>query len=364
VNKQQVIAPVDINLELSAKKTTVERRVMFRFADSALAKQLPSDAPLTPHSSAAQQNNTDQLSTNAATSGAAVGVADNLTVNTDADGHRLAIRPSMFNIIRTFRSTIDFSHDVEQYFFNRYGAVYRNQLFFLIFLRVDKQSAIQNYLTELLTKTFLPQIEDIIIQKFHGFVNGIYFICSVTFKRIFKIIGIDSFRVETIDEVETPIIKSSLQLIGLCKDLCIVGHAIPVHQEDFIVIMETMLDKYYEKCLVRYESLQAVESGNFQQNQIQSPGNEQQRILSASWLDNEEIVKLLRKNTHLTAELLGETATEVDRSYNDMLSKKEMRLEIQMQRERSVFRSEMIFDQTKLQTIASIRSSLVCVYTR
>lgn len=174
--------------------------------------------------------------------------------------------------------------------------------------------------------------------------------------------GIDSFRVETIDDAPVPILKSSLQLIGLCKDLCLVGHAIPVHQEDFVGIMETMLGKYYEKCLVRYESLLIVESATYFQSASLSPGSEEQlqRILSAQWLDNEEIVKLLCKNTYLPAESATINAPSVDRSLNDMLAKKETLIEIQMQKERSLFRSEMIFDQAKLQMIASLRSSLVC----
>lgn len=111
MDKQHVIAPVDINLELAIKKQTaaMERRILFRFADSSLAQQMPSNGRLIKDD---QQQGGQQT-------GAVVGVVDSLTVNTDADGHSLVIKPSVFNIIRTFRPTMDFSHDVEHYFFNR-----------------------------------------------------------------------------------------------------------------------------------------------------------------------------------------------------------------------------------------------------
>ena len=39
--------------------------------------------------------------------------------------------------------------------------------------RIDKKSDLDAYLHEKLTKKYLPQIEDLVAQKFHSFVNGI-----------------------------------------------------------------------------------------------------------------------------------------------------------------------------------------------
>ncbi|KAJ3231212.1 hypothetical protein HDU78_007836, partial [Chytriomyces hyalinus] len=66
----------------------------------------------------------------------------------------------------------------------------------------------------------------------------------------------------------------------------------PVHQIEFIRMIEMVLVKYYEKILSRYRSLMAGEQLH---EDYQGVG-----IISAGWACEDDIVQLLLKNTYFT----------------------------------------------------------------
>ena len=94
---------------------------------------------------------------------------------------------------------------------------------------------------EALTENLLPQLEDLVAQRFHGYVNGS-----------------DAFRVEYVDSSTRPVFRSAAQLVDLIKDFCVLVHNIPINQQEFISVIEILLTKYFEKCQARFRSLSFV----------------------------------------------------------------------------------------------------------
>lgn len=84
--------------------------------------------------------------------------------------------------------------------------------------------------------------------------------------------------------------------------------------------------------------------------------DDNERILSGNWIENEEIKQLLKQ--YLSA------VKNNNKNDFDMLSRKETLLEYQLQNDRSIHRSELLFDTQKLEIISSLCTSLVrCILT-
>lgn len=89
--------------------------------------------------------------------GAAAGVVDKLSISNDIKGHTQLVHPRIFNISAVFQPTYEFIQQVQQFFQ----------------IRLDKKSEIYDYLNDLILKCYYPQVEDIVVQHFHEYVNGI-----------------------------------------------------------------------------------------------------------------------------------------------------------------------------------------------
>lgn len=117
---------------------------------------------------------------------------------------------------------------------------------------------------------------------------------------------------------------------------------IPIHEEQCVKILDTMLTKFYDKCLGKYR------------NSVHSDGTNvnDAGVLSATWVANERIVGSMRKSTYLL------DADEFDSGMNDQLSKQETKIFIELSQQRSFHRSELIFDSRKIDFLANLRTSL------
>ncbi len=71
-------------------------------------------------------------------------------------GHRLLIRPTIFNIPVTFKPLYRFIQKVEEHYI----------------ARQEKKSEIRAFLDDYLLRFFLPQVEDAAVTRFRECVNG------------------------------------------------------------------------------------------------------------------------------------------------------------------------------------------------
>ncbi|KAJ3217398.1 hypothetical protein HDU67_007981 [Dinochytrium kinnereticum] len=215
--------------------------------------------------------------------GLSIGIIDKYA-NVVAAGHRLLVRPDPYNVLLAFKPTIAFSEKIETSIEFRSGN-------FKIFLE------------EFILNVFLPQMEERVLEYFHNFVNGS-----------------DAFLTETSPDIAGyPLLKSSIALIVLIQGMCRTLYAIPVHQNEFIKMIEMVLVKYYEKCLNRFRALM---SGDQTGREYEGVG-----IISADTRPRNQSIVITK--------------------------------EMKLKKERSFHRNELIFEPRKLKALASMHYSLV-----
>ncbi|KAJ3293376.1 hypothetical protein HDU79_000412 [Rhizoclosmatium sp. JEL0117] len=240
-------------------------------------------------------------------SAAATGIVDKYA-NVATTGHKLLISPDPYNVLIAFKPTMSFVQKIEMMISQKAGQ-------FTIFL------------DDFILSVFLPSMEERVLEYFHEFVNGT-----------------ESFVTDTNqDTAPLPLIKSVLALTALIQAMCRTLFIMPVHQLEFIKMIEMVLVKFYEKILSRYRSLMAGEQLH---EDYQGVG-----IISAGWACEDEVVQLLLKNTYF---LPGIPNLEV----NKTLAESETCAEMQFKKERSFSRRELIFDSRTLQAIAHMHYSI------
>lgn len=129
--------------------------------------------------------------------------------------------------------------------------------------RIDSKPEICQYLEDILMRNFFPQIEDVVIQRFHEAVNGTWLVFPV--HCIHSRLAADSFRIEKIHRFERPLLRVRpfyilciltvqcvVSLSDLITDLLLAVHRIPIRQEQCIKIMDTILEKFFDKCITKY----------------------------------------------------------------------------------------------------------------
>ncbi|KAJ3350234.1 hypothetical protein HDU83_009804 [Entophlyctis luteolus] len=250
------------------------------------------------------------------------GVVDKYAT-TESTGHRLLIRPDPYNVLIAFKPTMNFVERME----NAISFKHVKCQQYLMLITLNRTGKFSVFLNDFILNVFLPSMEEKVLEYFHNFVNGT-----------------EAFISEYNPEISPfPLMKSVVHVIALIHAMCRTLYAMPVHQLEFIRMIEMVLVKFYEKILAKYKSLFAGEISNEDYNGV--------GVLSAGWACEEEIVQLLLKNTYF---LPGTPDAEV----NKALLECETYAEIKYKKGRSFSRGEMIFDLRTLRQIAHMHHSL------
>ncbi|KAJ3335656.1 hypothetical protein HDU93_004770 [Gonapodya sp. JEL0774] len=255
-------------------------------------------------------------------------VADKFASRKEPSGHQLLIRPDGRRVLVAFRPTIQFME--------RIGG--------LVLVKSQEGSDFRMFLDDFILNVFLPKQEDTILQFFQEFINDE-----------------DAFGVELNTELSSfPLIKSAIALIVLVQGLCRTLHRIPAHREEFVNMIEMILKRYHDKCqclsiflhqftpndiILDAQALLSTESTSGEQF-------DQMPILSAVWAEDQGLVEILSRNTNFLNQ------DDDDTSLNETLSEQELNLEMKLKKERSIHRSELIFDHKRLWAVANLHFSM------
>ncbi len=84
-----------------------------------------------------------------------------------------------------------------------------------------------------------------------------------------------------------------LAMHGICRTL----HTMPVHSDELIKFLDTLLRRYYEKTLARFRSLLVSDDATETEEEQEQEANS---VLSVAWAIDPDITSNLRKNTYLS----------------------------------------------------------------
>ncbi|KAJ3012377.1 UNVERIFIED_CONTAM: hypothetical protein HDU68_001241 [Siphonaria sp. JEL0065] len=239
---------------------------------------------------------------------ATTGIVDKYA-NVVSTGHRLLISPDPYNVLIAFKPTMSFVTKIEN------------------MVSGKKAGKFTIFLDDFILSVFLPSMEERVLEYFHEFVNGT-----------------ESFVTDHNQDVAPlPLVKSVVALTVLIQAMCRTLFIMPVHQSEFIKMVEMTLVKFYEKILARYRSLMAGEQLH---EDYQGVG-----IISAGWACEDEVVQLLLKNTYFLPGIPNPIV-------NKVLAESETFAEMNFKKERSFDRRELIFDSRTLQAVAHMHYSI------
>ncbi|KAH9245148.1 hypothetical protein BASA81_017370 [Batrachochytrium salamandrivorans] len=225
---------------------------------------------------------------------------------------KLLIRPEASNILIVFKPTLQFTNKLE----NAVGI---------------SPGVFHEFLEDFVLNVFLPQMHDQISDFYHNFINGI-----------------DSFQTEQLPEPSLPLLKSVIALGYLLQSMCRISQTIPIHKEEFLKSLETILERFHEKCIGRFRALIATEK----------LGADHSGILTGSiaytWAKNENVLELMSQNSLLSDIRDSDSQLEM----NQLACQKETILEMKLKGERSFHRSELIFEPRRLQGLAYLHYSM------
>jgi len=229
-------------------------------------------------------------------------------------GHKLLLPPDSRRVLAIFKPTCDFMEKMENIV-----SISKGQ---------DDISDFRVFLDDFICNIFLPQMEEKVMEYFHLYISGE-----------------DEFQAELNESLYPwPLLKSSVACVIITKGLCTTINDVPIHQEKFIYMIETIINKYYEKCVLRFKSLLSCD---------QSITNNDQTICS-KWIQEEEIIQLLSQNSNL----LNRSDLNINKNLDGKLAKEELNIELGLKQDRSFERGELIFDYNKLEALANLNHSL------
>ncbi|ORX76849.1 hypothetical protein BCR32DRAFT_69784 [Anaeromyces robustus] len=229
-------------------------------------------------------------------------------------GHKLLLPPDSRRVLAIFKPTCDFMEKMENIV-----SISKGQ---------DDISDFRVFLDDFICNIFLPQMEEKVMEYFHLYISGE-----------------DEFQAELNESLYPwPLLKSSVACVVITKGLCTTINDVPIHQEKFIYMIETIINKYYEKCRLRFNSLLSCD---------QTITNNDQTICS-KWIKEEEIIQLLSQNSNL----LNRSDLNINKDLDGKLAKEELNIELGLKEDRSFERGELIFDYNKLEALANLNHSL------
>ncbi|KAI9204105.1 Sec8 exocyst complex component-specific domain-containing protein [Polychytrium aggregatum] len=229
-----------------------------------------------------------------------------------ATGHRMLVhQPDAYNILAVFGPTCEFIINVEG---SPKLSVFK-----------CKFSGFIPFMDDFIMEDFMPQIEQRVLDYYNQYVNGS-----------------DAFQTEYCCELSGyPLLKSGIALVVLIHEMCRSLLELPVHQDEFVKMIEILIIRYYEKCCGRFRGIMSQDGVAL---------DRPTEILTANWAQHEDLVHILIQNTYF---LKG----PVNKDVNEKLGQMEIILEQQLKSERSLYQPELIFDLRKIQSIAHLHHS-------
>lgn len=216
--------------------------------------------------------------------------------NVIQSGHKVLITPSSANILVSFKPTIEFMRDMEKSI-------------------SMKLSNFKIFLDDFIFNVYLPQVEEQVSVYHYANINGI-----------------DAFQADRNPDANYPLIRSALCMILAMHGICRTIKCMPVHANELLKFLDTMIVKYYDRCSNRFHSLLVADESS-----SDTPNEQETTVLSFGWACSPEIRDILDANTYLYD-------SEIDLEINKSLNAKETIAEISKKGERSFHRLELFLD--------------------
>lgn len=302
ITRTVAVGEIKMDLKSNSKATksgqSNKHKVSFRFADASAATNVSSSV------------------INFMSEGNAAGVVDSLSTASEVTGLKLIVKPTILNLPVIIKPTVEFVDDIETIYFPGKKGV---------------PNDISLMLNSCLLKKFLPQLEDNVVQRFHESVNAI-----------------DSFRIQEVDDGINSIslMKCCVLLVELLKDLCFAVYKVPIHQNEFIDLIETMMEKFVEKVAMRFNACCT-------ETYLDEKGDEcHSEIFSKSLINDEAFRKTLDHR------LLSSRRNDSDFNEVDDISKALYQLELKALNGKPLKKTSLISDKRNLEFLSQLRASL------
>ncbi|KAJ2992926.1 hypothetical protein HDV02_002743 [Globomyces sp. JEL0801] len=219
--------------------------------------------------------------------------------------HKILINPTPSNIIIAYKPAMEFVSNMELSVASKLGNF-------------------KAFLDEFIFNTYFPRIQDQILAYYQVHINGV-----------------DAFQADRIPEAPYPLVKSAMSVILATHGILRTIWCMPVHQNELIKFLESLLLKYYDKCFQRFRCndfflMLDLFSGDDTVSETESNSS---TVLSVQWAMDPEISDVISDITHFSA-------------------KKETLVELKKKGERSFHRSELLLDPKKMQSLAHLLYSL------
>ncbi|KAI8894398.1 Sec8 exocyst complex component-specific domain-containing protein [Globomyces pollinis-pini] len=231
--------------------------------------------------------------------------------------HKILINPTPSNIIIAYKPAMEFVSNMELSVASKLGNF-------------------KAFLDEFIFNTYFPRIQDQILAYYQVHINGV-----------------DAFQADRIPEAPYPLVKSAMSVILATHGILRTIWCMPVHQNELIKFLESLLLKYYDKCFQRFRCndfflMLDLFSGDDTVSETESNSS---TVLSVQWAMDPEISDVISDITHFSAK-------KINYDVNRIMYEKETLVELKKKGERSFHRSELLLDPKKMQSLAHLLYSL------
>lgn len=227
--------------------------------------------------------------------------------------HRILIKPDAFHVNVLFRPTLAFLHRVAE----------------ILPSGADLARSGGDLLEDFVTNVYLPQLEEKVSALFHTAVGSS-----------------DSFQAEplSLKFSQHPVIKGSVQLIGLINSLCAMLETTPFHRESYARLILSIIIQYYTRCSDRYQDLVSVWSSAPQQDGFSKP----KVGIAATWAQHSELAPCL----------MDQFASRANMEKLEHLCKQETDIELTLLGNSPLSESDLIPSTRTLSSLGSLYRSV------
>lgn len=239
-------------------------------------------------------------------------------------GHRLTVKPNLQYLAIVYRLFVQFDEFLQFLFARDHSDVRHNDAIFV---------------EEVLSKEYIPTVESFVIQELAAAFNGADALLWQ------EVVPID--QTLAIGKGANCMLNCVASFVGLfCQVICVL-HQIPGSQAECEQLLGRLMELFLEKCQNKFADL------------VTNKGNEETTTsfmaISSQFIVNEQLRDLLSQHSMLSSGDENETL-------DAMLAQKEILLLEKLKNDRSLHRSEIIFDYRMLRSVALLQRNLVTNY--
>ncbi|OXG39555.1 exocyst complex component 4 [Cryptococcus neoformans Th84] len=226
--------------------------------------------------------------------------------------YRTLVPPNAFNVTTLFQPTLAFIH--------RASAIVPPGF-------ESETQGFSTILEDFVVKVFLTQLDEKVTAGFQKAVSGY-----------------DAYQVDrgALTDMKQPPLKSSVRVMALIHSLCIMLQTTPFHRENYSRLIVGVIVQYYQQCSARFKDL-VSHPATFETD------SERPMVLPAVWAQREDITKCLSEMR---------SVPRTDRGGMVSVSHKEIRLEMELLRDRPVSEPNLIHSSRKLEALGNLSQSL------